>query len=512
MKPLTAIVHFLIALPLCHASANAAPQKQPAHPNIVVFLADDMGLMDTSAPFLTGPDGESETHPLNRAFNTQALDCLASQGTRFETFYANSVCSPTRASLLTGQSSARHHVTQWISPYSNNAGDQGPADWRWEGITSKERTLPVVLREAGYRTIHCGKGHLAPRDREGERLDNIGFDVSIGGNSAGHPGSYYGKVGFRGVPDLQKYHGQDIYLDEALTLEMKDAIGTAVQEGKPFFAYMAYYVPHAPFQANAKYLELYEDAFESEQAKAYATMIHTMDASIGDLLNHLESLGVAENTLVIFLSDNGGVCPVGDDPHAIGSSAPLRGKKATHYEGGMRVPFIAAWAKPNPSNPFQQRVPIAAGHHSREMADVTDIAPTLLAAADIKSDLTFDGSNIAPALAGKSLDRKPVWLMHFPHAHNSSYFTVYREGGWKLIYHYTKQPDMRYELFHLKEDRAEQKNLAGQRPDKLKSMMASMIEALDAAGAQFPRESKESDRPLRPVMPPLELSLSNGLQ
>ncbi len=490
---------FILALTLFASAAE--------RPNLLVFLVDDMGLMDSSVPFLAAKDGEPETHPLNRLYRTPSMERLAKQGIRFETFYANSVCSPTRISIMTGQSSARHHSTQWIRSEGNNRGPQGPPEWRWEGITREDQTLPGLLKGAGYRTIHVGKAHFGPIGAFGEFPANFGFDVNIGGCSYGQPGSYYGKDGFgwikgnkqRAVPDLESYHGKDIYLTEALTMEMNRAIGDAVAGGKPFFAYMAYYAVHAPFQPNHRYLDHYAGADVPKNAKAFATMIENMDASVGHILDHLGQLGVAEETLCLFLGDNGSDAPLGRD-HEVASSAPLRGKKGTHYEGGMRVPFIAGWAKPDPGHPLQQRLPITAGTLSRQAADVTDIFPTLLKLAGVEYRQPIDGDNLAPALAGGKLDREAEWLMHFPHPHRSSYFTVYRKGDWKLIYHYTKPAGKRCELFNLAEDRSEQRDLAQEMPEVRKRMIASMIQALDDAGAQYPVESKDSAAPLKPVV------------
>lgn len=490
----------------CLLLTFSLPLLAAERPNILVFLVDDMGLMDTSVSFLADADGKPETHPLNRLYRTPSMERLAESGIRFEQFYANSVCSPTRISIMTGQSSARHHTTQWIRSENNNRGPQGPHDWQWEGITKKHQTLPGLLKADGYRTIYVGKAHFGPFEAFGEFPSNFGFDVNVGGCSYGQPGSYYGTDGFgwikgnkrRAVPDLKKYHGQDIYLTEALTEEMNSAIGDAVEARKPFFAYMAYYAVHAPFQANPKYLEHYKEADVPGNAKAYATMIESMDVSVGRILDNLEKLGVAEDTLVLFLGDNGGDAPLGST-HGVASSEPLRGKKGTHYEGGMRVPFIATWAKPAEGSALQKRLPIASGMLNREAADITDIFPTLLELSGVKYEPVIDGDNLAPALAGKNLDRETEWLMHFPHSHRSSYYTVYRQGDWKLIYHYTKPAAERCELFNLAEDRTEQNNLATEKPGVRKRMIAAMAEALEEAGAQYPLESKDSDKPLKPV-------------
>ncbi len=491
---------------LCLSLTTAAYAAKK--PNILVFLVDDMGLMDTSVPFLTNDKGEPKAYPLNKLYKTPNMEKLASIGTRFETFYANSVCSPTRISIMTGQSSARHHTTQWIRSENNNRGPQGPPDWQWEGITKKHQTLPGLLKKDGYRTIYVGKAHFGPFKTYGELPNNFGFDVNIGGCSYGQPGSYYGKDGFgwikgnkrRAVPNLKKYHGKDIYLTGALTLEMSAAIKDAVDDDKPFFAYMAYYAVHAPFMPNTKYSPNYTDAEVSQKAQAYATMIQSMDTSVGEIMKHLETLGVADNTLVLFLGDNGGDAPLGG-VHTVASSAPLRGKKGTHYEGGMRVPFIAAWAKADASNPAQKKLQIKANAITTQMGTIHDIFPTLLETAGVGYQGKIDGENLAPALSGGKFQGKRDFLMHFPHSHRSSYYTVYRTGDWKIIYHYTKPKEERYELFDLATDPTEAKNLAQSNPEELKRMVKAMTAALEDAGAQYPVDKKDPDTELKPILP-----------
>ena len=205
--------------------------EENSRPNIVVFLVDDMGVMDTSLPFLTDEAGNPKRYPLNEYYRTPNMERLAKQGIRFNQFYAMSVCSPTRISIMTGQNAARHGATNWIKPDSNNAGPQGPPTWNWEGLKQTDITLPGILRENGYRTIHVGKGHFGPNDHEGSEPLNLGFDVNIGGASFGAPGSYYAKDNYtrdrehepHAVPHLEAYHGTDTFLTEALTLEAKKA-------------------------------------------------------------------------------------------------------------------------------------------------------------------------------------------------------------------------------------------------------------------------------------------------
>ena len=249
-------------LALC-ASVFAA---DAARPNLLVFLVDDMGWQDTSVPFWT------ERTPLNDKFVTPNMERLAERGMRFTQAYACCVCSPTRVSLMTGINAARHRVTNWtlhpdkttdkktedlVLPVWNMAGMQPVPD-----IPRSVHATPLaqILHDHGYFTIHCGKAHFGGVGTPGADPRKLGFDVNIAGHAAGGPGSYQGLEDFGnapkkaahkiwGVPGLEKYHGQDIHLTEALTREALAALDTARATGKPFFLYMAHYAVHAPHPA-----------------------------------------------------------------------------------------------------------------------------------------------------------------------------------------------------------------------------------------------------------------------
>jgi arylsulfatase A-like enzyme len=505
----------LLLLPVLALQLFAAPP-----PNIVIMLVDDMGVMDTSLPFLTDAGGKPNRYPLNDWYRTPNMERLAAKGVRFNNFCAMSVCSPTRISIMTGQNAARHRTTNWINPDTDNAGPQGPPDWNWKGLKPGDVTLAGLLEGAGYRTIHVGKGHFAPRAFDGANPAKIGFDINVAGGSIGAPGSYYGKEDFdrpskgkaqgkRGsaaVPGLEKYHGQDIFLTEALTLEAKSHLSDAVKEKKPFFLYFAQYAVHAPFNSDPRFADHYKDSGKNAQAQAFATLIEGMDKSLGDILDHLDSLGVADNTLILFLGDNGSDAPLGNE-HAVACAAPLRGKKGSHYEGGMRVPFIASWAKADAANPNQQRLPIAVNAIQSQQAAVYDLFPTILGLADVKAPAqhALDGRRLDTLLTGKAdSSRDEKFLMHYPHSpHRTNYFTSYRDGAWKVIYHYFPtevSEGSHYQLYNLKDDPFEQKNLATTNPDELKRLMQGLITGLEAQHAVYPVE-KGTTTPVKPQMP-----------
>ena len=517
MKVMNPALLTLAAAVLALQAASAVDSK----PNIVVFLVDDMGVMDTSVPFLTDETGKPKRYPLNDYYRTPNMERLAAQGVRFNNFCAMSVCSPTRISILTGQNAARHHTTNWINPDKDNAGPNGPQAWNWKGLKKTDITLPRVLQGAGYRTIHVGKAHFGCRDAEGSEPKNLGFDVNIAGCSIGAPGSYYGKQNFdrqknpkapkgspgpNAVPGLEKYHGQDIFLSEALTLEANAQVSDAVKSGKPFFLYFAHYAVHAPFNSDPRFAGHYKDTGKPEPAQAFATLIEGMDKSLGDLLDHLDKLGVAGNTLVFFLGDNGSDAPLGD-PHEVACAAPLRGKKGAHYEGGMRVPFIAAWAKPNTSNSLQTQLAIPSGIVQPQQAAVYDLFPTILALTGnaVPAGHVLDGFRLDTLLTGKPDPKRPeVFLMHYPHSpHRSDYFTVYREGPWKVIYHYfpsKASEDSHYQLYNLSLDPFEQQNLATTKPEELRRLMTGLIATMEKQQALYP-VNKDGATPLKPQLP-----------
>lgn len=495
---------------VCLACGDTKEQA-PERPNVIVFLVDDMGLMDTQVPFLTDGRGTPVRYPLNDWYRTPGMERLANQGIRFSTFYAQSVSSPTRASIMTGQNATRHRTTNWINSESNNKTPFGPAGWNWEGIKKEDVTLPRMLQQAGYRTIHVGKAHFGCGGSEGENPVNVGFDVNIAGSSIGHPGSYYGEHGYghikgqkkRAVPGLEKYHGTNTFLSDALTMEADEQITQSVEEGKPFFLYMSHYAVHAPFETDKRFIGNYTSPDMSDQAKAFATLIEGMDKSLNDLMDRLEELGVAENTLILFLGDNGSDAPLGEEKGHF-SSAPLRGKKGTEYEGGTRAPLIVGWAKPDSNNKFQKQLPVRQGIMQEQLATVMDIYPTVLSLTGIENPAghVVDGYDLKTQLAGEINKERPTrFLMHFPHAHRGNYFTSYREGDWKLIYWYNPETSDQptYELYDLAADPYETNDLAVTHKDKLKFMIREMSAQLTAEGALYP-EDKDGNS-IRPVIP-----------
>lgn len=468
------------------ATATVRIGVGPSRPNIVFFLVDDMGWEDTSVPFLY-KNGKPVVTEHNRRYRTPNMQKLADSGMKFTNAYAMPVCTPSRVCWITGLNSARHHVTNWTSlngadTDENSAPSHNSSEhWEKTGLPANLVTLPSLLQAAGYKTIHAGKAHFGSTAYARNPL-NLGFDVNIAGSEAGHPGSYtgnYGKGGPRAVPGLDAYHDTGTFLTEALTLEMNKAIETAVDEGAPFFAYMSHYAVHAPFEADPRFAANYPDLPKPQ--RNYATMIEGMDKSLGDIVAKLKELGVAKDTLIVFMSDNGGDSPF---PDVNKSNAPLRHKKGSKYEGGVREPMIVSWAKPDAADPFQKSLPIPAGSRQDDIVAIFDFFPTFAGVAGVKTPPDLDGHDLTPYFRGEPGSHRPQELLiHFPHDHRSAYFTILRQGDWKLIYNYVSDS---YELYNLASDISEANDLAADEPERVMNMAREMGRQLAKENAQWP--------------------------
>jgi arylsulfatase A-like enzyme/lysophospholipase L1-like esterase len=472
---------------LVSSLSAAAPAGKP---NILFFLVDDMGWQETSVPF------HSETTALNQRYHTPNMQRLAGDALKFTQAYASAVCSPTRVSAISGMSAARHRVTNWtlrknVSPDTPLAGI-APPDWNLNGIATTgglERTtqvtpLPMLLREAGYRSIHVGKAHFGAKDTPGEDPRHFGFDVNIAGHAAGGPGSYWGDKNFSAawrtkgreliwdVPGLGKYHGQDINLTEALTREALVEMEKAVAAKTPFYLYMSHYAVHAPWEEDRRFYQKYLDSGLKPFEAKLASMIESMDKSLGDLMDACERLGIADNTIILFISDNG-------SPSQCPRNLPLRGHKVSPYEGGNRVPMLVKW-------PGVTR----AGSSCATPVVIEDFFPTILEMADVqwqgRTVQKVDGMSFVPLLRGEpgAADRAMVW--HFPHHYGVPPFSAIRKGPWKLIHHHA---DRRLELFNLESDIGEARNLSAEEPARLAELAHLLTDRLREMDAQMPLDT-----------------------
>ena len=466
------------------AGNGAQPRK--GRPNIIFFLVDDMGWQDTSVPF------HKEVTELNRTYRSPNMERMAAEGMKFTQAYACAVCSPTRVSLMTGLNSARHRVTNWtlrrnVSPDPRHKTLEMPR-WNVNGLspvpgierTMHARTLPMFLREAGYRTAHVGKAHWGAKGTPGEDPLQLGFDVNVAGHAAGGPGSYYGKYNFSAawrngdriwdIPGLDQYHGKDIYLNEALTIEANKIIEKAASENKPFYLYMSHYAIHAPWEKDERFYDKYKKAGLSDFNASYASMIESMDKSLGDITANLKRLKIDSNTIIIFMSDNGA-------PKQAARNKPLRGHKLTAYEGGIRVPMIAKW--PGVTEP---------GSICNDYLIIEDIFPTLLEIAGVsryrQKGGKIDGVSFVPLLKGRApreKDRALFW--HFPHCYDQPPYSAIRKGDFKLIYFHI---DQRIELYNLRDDISESENLAERRRDIVKDLADRLTMFLEDCNADMP--------------------------
>ena len=473
---------------------QAKPQNQP---NIIVFLVDDMGWQDTSEPFY------KERTPFNDTYHTPNMERLASQGLKFTQAYSNSVCSPTRVSLMSGMNAARHRVTNWTLRY--NQPPDPPQDifilpdWNYNGMqpvdtipnTVHVTPLAQIMKDNGYFTIHCGKAHFGSTGTSGADPHNLGFDINIAGHAAGAPGSYQGTHNFssewRGgghiwdVPGLDKYHGKDINLTEALTREALHALDSAVMKKRPFFLYMAHYAVHTPIEADKRFVQKYYGrGMESTEAK-YASMIESMDKSLGDLMDYLEQKGLQDNTVILFTSDNGGLSAVarGGTPHT--HNKPLNSGKGSAYEGGIREPMIVKW--PGVTKP---------GTQTDAYLIIEDFFPTVLEIAGImnyKPVQPIDGRSFVRFLKGETAGYgKRALFWHYPnnwgpHGPGIGATSTVRKGDWKLIYYHA---DRHFELFNITEDIGELNNLADSETAIRDSLARELGQYLRSVDAQMP--------------------------
>jgi arylsulfatase A len=421
----------LAAFAILVPSATAGEAKK--RPNIVFILADDLGINDLSC---YGRKDQPTPH----------LDRLARQGARFTTAYsAEPVCSPTRASLMTGKNPARLHLTTFL-PGRPDAASQLLLHPRIEPqLPLTARTIAELLKGAGYATGCFGKWHLGGK---GFLPTERGFDVY-------HPG--------RGNTEPSATEGGKGEYD--LTLHAEKFI--EANRARPFFCYLPHHTPHIPLAARADLVEKHKEAFNP----VYAAMIESLDNCVGRLVAKVDALGLAESTLIIFMSDNGGLHVLEFQGTPATHNTPYRAGKGFLYEGGVRVPLLMRW----PGH-------IKAGTVIDTPVISTDLAPTMLALAGILADMP-DGVSLAGLLTrGEALLARALFW-HFPHYTNqgSRPGGAVREGAWKLLEHYE---DGHCELFNLEQDPGEAKDISAQEPARVAALRGKLEKWRREIGAQ----------------------------
>jgi len=455
-------------------------------PNVVVFLVDDLGYMDIGA---NNPDC---------FYDTPNIDRLSDSGMRFTDGYAaNPVCSPTRYSLMTGKYPTRVQATNFFS--GKRSGKFNPAPLV-DDMAAEEITIAEALKTKGYATFFAGKWHLG----HSEELypQGQGFDINIGGWARGGP--YTGKKYFAPFenPQMEVESPEGEHLPARLARDTAEFIEANMDQ--PFLAYLSFYSVHTPLQGRPDLVEKYkaraaeiagEEFADEEQVfgdkprqvrvlqkhAVYAAMVEAMDEAVGTVLDQLEASGIADNTIVVFTSDNGGLSTSEGSPT---SNLPLRGGKGWVYEGGIREPWIIRY--PGVTEP---------GSVSEEMICSIDLLPTVAAAAGIEIDHLIDGIDLAPALRGGKLDRQSLYW-HYPHYSNQGGIPggAIREGNYKLFERYE---DGRVHLYDLKNDIGEQNDLAAEKPELVQEMRKRLHQWYKEVDAKFLQE-KDGNTPWNP--------------
>ena len=441
--------------------------------NFVFFLVDDMGMMDL------GTYG-STFH------ETPNIDQLAKTGMKFNYGYAACpVCSPTRASIMTGRHPVRVDITDWIPGSSNNKKNKLLHPEDRDNLALKEVTIAEELKSHGYQTFFAGKWHLG---NEGHWPTDQGFDINIGGHHRGSPpGGYYAPWNNPALEAKKK----DEYLTERLTEESTRFLEKRNQD-KPFLLYLSYYNIHTPIQPYRKHIDHYQKKAEKfsgttpteqehlgqtrmrQDNPALASMVAAVDDSVGTLLAKLNELGLSDDTVVIFFSDNGGLST--KPKMGPGSNSPLRAGKGWLYEGGVREPTII-------------RAPgvTQAGSVSNQPMVSMDFFATMLelAGLPLRPNLHMDGRSLLPELKGKKGKPRPLYW-HYPHYHGSTWKpgASIREGDWKLIKFYDQE---KVELYNLKKDPSEKKDLAKKNSAKSKELENKLLAWQKQMNAKLPK-------------------------
>lgn len=473
-----------------------------SRPDIILFMVDDMGWQDTSVPFWT------DTTAYNRMFRTPNMERLAASGMKFTQAYSCPISSPSRCSLLTGANNARHRVTNWTMERDKSTDDAVEGfllpDWNVNGVQPVEgiprsyaaRSFVKDLKNSGYHTIHCGKAHFGALGTPGEDPLNWGFDVNIAGHAAGAPATYLSERNYghredgsayalNAVPGLEEYYGSGVFLTEALTRKALRALDDAAAKENPYFLYMSQYAVHIPIDRDTRFYQSYIDEGLSPKEAAYASLVEGMDKSLGDLLDWVEANGREDRTVILFMSDNGGLAtqPEWRDGEPFTQNAPLRSGKGSMLEGGVREPMIVRW--PGVTNP---------GSSTDGYVMIEDFFPTILDIAGVdhqqEFDTPLDGVSFTPLLRGEGQpgghEREIVW--NFPNVWGNegpgiNLNCALRRGDWKLIHDYRTGEK---QLYHIPTDISETHNLASERPDITLMMSRRLGHLLRERDAQRP--------------------------
>jgi arylsulfatase A-like enzyme len=460
-------------------------QAKTGRPNFVFFLIDDMGWKDLGCYGST-------------FYETPNIDRLAAEGMRFTDAYAACpVCSPTRASIMTGKYPARLGITQWIG------GPQKPTAYR-EYMPLEEVTIAEALKEAGYATGFVGKWHLSTRDETRRRYypDRQGFDVNIGGDWSGAPPTYFYPYERRNrkLETIPPGGEEGEYLTDRLTDESLEFI--EANRDRPFLLYLSHYAVHTPLESKKELADKYEvkaaklsqadrpaakpvyGPYRTRQVQdhaVYAGMVQSVDESVGRVLDQIRKFGLEQDTIVIFMSDNGGLSTVRREGPTC--NLPLRAGKGWLYEGGIREPMLIKWPGV-----------VKAGSVCAEPVTSTDFYPTMLemAGLPLKPGQHVDGVSLTALLKETGRPQRDAIYWHYPHYHGSGNRPsgAVRAGDFKLIEWYE---DGRVELYNLKDDLGEQEDLAAAMPAKAQELRRMLHAWRDEMGAKMPEGEPRDD-------------------
>lgn len=473
MKPCVHLGFLLFAVLSWSVRDSVLRGEEADRVNLVLFLIDDLGWKDLGC---YGSD----------YYHTPSVDKLAAQGVRFTNAYsACAVCSPTRAAILTGKHPARLMLTEWLPSGRWSPRAKLRSGRFLRALPLEEKTLAEALREKGYRTCIVGKWHLGGEPFNTAR--HHGFDVAIAANDHGNPGNFfYPYKGRWSIPTTQLSARWQVLPGgepgEYLTDRLTDEAVAFIKENRQrnFFLYLSHYAVHTPLQAKKEMVAKYEAVPKDKRRgrPVYAAMVESVDQSVRRVLATLDELDLADDTLVIFTSDNGGFA--GATRHE-----PLRGNKGSYYEGGIRVPLIIRW-------PGKAK----AGAECRTPVISMDLYPTCLTAAGLPPHPPQhrDGLDLRPLLAGgEALDRDALhW--HYPHYNGHPYAvpsSVIRKGDWKLIETFDPKG---FQLYHLGKDLSETTDLIERHPEKL----AELRQDLEAWRQEVDAELMEPNPDHRP--------------
>ena len=424
--------------------------------NIVLIMADDMGWKDL------GCMG-------SQYYETPQIDQLASEGLLFTDAYAAApVCLPTRAAMMTGKTPARLHMT---AVFDRDAGKMPLLPPGWNNILPHEElTMAERLKALGYKTAIMGKWHLGPTEEYWP--ENHGFDVNVGAWESGRPASYFSPYKNPRLPDgPEKEYLTDRLASEAVAF---------IKENKdnPFFLYLPFYNPHLPLEAPEKAIQQFEGkaGVGNQQNPIYAAMISRLDRAVGEVRKALKKNGLAENTLIIFTSDNGGVLTLWDTE--VTDNSPLRAEKFLLYEGGIRVPLIVYWPGETPQ-----------GEKTKQMVSTQDYLPTIMniVGKPIQNEPELDGVDLSEVFKkgdGAFFERTLAW--HYPHympRQSMKPSSAIRQGNMKLVHWHESH---KIELFDLAKDISESNDLAAAQPEKALELYKKLEAWREKVGAQMP--------------------------